>query len=209
MSKPLEKIMQEWERTLLVCVLLALLAVLGVAAYFVLREHEGAVAANTPLPKMPAYFDTSNTNFLNPAGMADGTNPLAFVSKVSVLPPEQKPESRPNTTRPTKQPTPTPTTKKTDPPKKDPPKKQEPKKPARKINITYRGFISNGNKQVAFYSANDTTKGAKPESGVADTGKKIYKILDIKEFNADSMVLEYKGKKHTFQKGVKKEITIQ
>ena len=72
MSKPLEKITQEWERTLLVFVLLVMLAGFGVAAYFVLHEQEGAVAANTPLPKMPAYFDTDNTNFLNPAGMTDG-----------------------------------------------------------------------------------------------------------------------------------------
>ena len=62
--------------------------------------------------------------------------------------------------------------------------------------------------QVAFYSANDS-KTKKTEAKSAQPGAKIHGVLEIKKFDASTIILSHNGKEITVKKGKKQEIVVQ
>ena len=234
MNNFLNKIGKEWEQTLFTLVLLLMLCYLGFVAYNMMKEEDGS-SNNNVIPKdAHVYFDTKSFAYLEPAKLSNEVNPLLFHAKVTLPPPPPRTETKkPDPKTPTPQPQnnggnkPTPTQPQTKPDPKTPstptpnntaqtkpstpstpPKPTPPPPPPRKISIQYRGFVKGDDAQVAFYSANDS-KTKKTEAKSAQPGAKIHGVLEIKKFDASSIVLSHNGKEITVQKGKKQEIVVQ
>ena len=236
MNNFLKRLGKEWEQTLFAVVLLLLLCYFGIVAYNVMKEEDGSSNNNIIPKEAHAYFDTKSFAYLEPTNLGDGVNPLCFKAK---LPPSTQPlpkpdpkkdHGKPDPKTPTPPPkggdkpapntnpakpeqkntTPTNTAQNNTPQSKpaDPGKPTPPPPPPRKISINYRGFIKSDDAQVAFYSANDS-KTKKTEAKSAQPGAKIHGVLEIKKFDASTIVLSHNGKEITVTKGKKQEIVVQ
>ena len=238
MNNFLNKLGKEWEQTLFTVVLILTLSYLGIVAYTMMKEDEGSSSGNVVPKEAHVFFDTKSFAYLESAKLQKEINPLMFHAKVPLPPPTppkgdtKKPDTKkPDPKTPTSQPkddgkkptpqpktdpkTPTPppttpatpnnTTKNTP---TTPPKPTPPPPPPRKIAINYRGFVKGDDAQVAFYSANDS-KTKKTEAKSAQPGAKIHGVLEIKKFDASSIVLSHNGKEITVKKGKKQEIVVQ
>jgi len=232
MNKYIAKIKQEWERSLLVVVGLLLLAFLGWLGFSLLSEEGGTTSQTQALPSVPDYIDTKTFAFLQPAGLQDKVNPMAFrkkLPKAFVTPP---PKPTPTDTTAVKPPDGNPTTGTAKPPadtgKKPsgdkptttvavkpsddkPPAKPPPKPPPpQKITVLYRGMYKGlTDRELAFISADDS-KSKKTKVFYVGEGGKVHNVLTVKSFTRDAVVLDCGGDREvTAHIGKKQEIVLE
>ncbi|HOG50068.1 MAG TPA: hypothetical protein PKY10_05725 [Lentisphaeria bacterium] len=212
MNRYIAKIKQEWERSLLVAVGLLLLGFLGWVGFSLLSEEGGTTSQTQALPSVPDYIDTKTFAFMQPAGLQDKINPMAFrkkLPKAFVTPP---PKPTPTDTTAVKPPDPkqTTTTAVKPPDPKQTVKPPPPKPPPQKITVLYRGMYKGlTDRELAFISADDS-KSKKTKVFYVGEGGKVHNVLTVKSFTRDTVVLDCGGDREvTAHIGKKQEIVLE
>ena len=226
----LNKMAEEWEKTVMMTVMILILAYLAFVSFSLLSESEGGAQPGNRAKAAHEFYSGRAVAYLDPPNANRNDNPLKFNKKIQLRGrPYPQPNNnsnnnhnnnnnnngnrQPNRPRPPNnrgngQTTPRPPAGggNTQPPRQDP--TTDPPKPERKISVQYRGFIKGTEEELAFYSAQDS-QGSKTESKSVRTGAKIHGVLEIMNFDGDQMTVSLEGKETSVKKGKKQDFIIQ
>ena len=206
MNPVLLKIQKEWERTLLVFVLIVVLACLGVFAYIMLNREDSSGSESNKFRTPHVYFDVTSRVYMHgPALDKKARSPMAYSLKVKIPPTVDKPKpadtkSKPQGTKPGDKPKPQ---------ESKPKPKPKPVPPPVKIIVKYRGCMQFGEGKPVAFCTSTSSKDKKARPASLHKGDKVHGLITIESFDDKALNLSYNGKKVSVPRGKEHVFTVK
>lgn len=227
MNNIIALIRAEWERSVLLLVILVISSIVGVGVYQYMNREDEEVAMTKPKSELPHYYDAKHLEGENVSPLPPGVNPMICEFLKPEPPPkpvptrpqqppktETKPQQPPKTdTKPTPPPK-TPETKpQQQPPKPTPPPPPPKPKKKRKVELVYIGSmsISGGNAGAQLRVTEILSAKSKNAFNVRlqNGGKILGGLLEVVSFDTNRVILKHSGNKEVTVPLRKKKITLE